>query len=406
MFGAGSRSVSNKAHATRIPWLPLLLLLCILPLCFFGFGTDNDTYAVLTCGYSTWHLHIPATSRAPGYWTYEAIVYVLVRLGGAVLTNLGSLTMAAMLVWRFLVWATRLGVPHRALMTATLIAAPPFVIAATSTDDYLWSLLFLVLGGEAIVGGRLIAAAVLSTIAIAIRGANAPVVAGGFIAAVAYDVWTHRAFTKSSAKLAASALATAILAAAAFYPSYRLVGNTLDFLRASGDVPELYSGWLRLGKFAYKAHETVGPAALPVIGIAAARYLRDRRAAGSDVPCEKQLVFLSTGYLLANLLLFLRYPIEYFYLLPALFYFLLLTGTTLFAQSRRLALALFITVLSADLVLPTFVAPNAPGHSTGARLHIGIEPGLVLADSAERIRYIGCSDWKCFDQRWHQIHGH
>jgi len=405
MSEAGSRSVSKETLARRIPWLPLLLLLCILPLCFLGFGTDNDTYAVLDCGYGTWHLHIPATSRNPGYWTYEAIVYVLVRLGGAALSNLGSFAMAALVAWRFWRWAGRLGVPHRTLMTATLIAAPPFVIAATSTNDYLWSLLFLILGGEAIGADRFISAAVLSAIAVAIRGANAPVVAGGFIATVAYDIWMRRRFTKRTAKLAASALAAAILAAAAFYPSYRLVGNTMDFLRSPGDVRELYSGWLRLAKFAYKAHQTVGPAAVLVIGIAAVLYLRNRRTAEPNTPRDKQLIFIAAGYLLANLLLFLRYPIEYFYLLPALFSFLLLAGATLFAQSRRLSLALLLTVLSADFVLPTVVAPNAPGRSTGARLHIGVEPGLVLADSAERIRYIGCADWKCFDQRWHQIHG-
>ena len=404
MPGTDSRSVSNETPATRIPWLPLALLLCIFPLCFLGYGTDNDTYAVLDCGYSTWHLHVPATSRDPGYWTYEAIVYLLSRVGGAALSNLGSFTMASLIAWRFWRWAERLAVPHRMLMIVTLIVAPPFVIAATCTDDYLWSLLFIVLGGEAIAANRLVWAAVLSAVAVAIRGANAPIVAGGFVAAVVYDLWIHRAFTKYSAKLAASASATAVLAAAAFYPSYRLVGNNLSFLHASADLPELYSHWLRLGKFAYKAHETIGPAALLIIGIAAVVYLRNRRVTEASAPCDKQLVFLSTGYVVANLLLFLRYPIEYFYLLPAVFFFLLLAGATLFAQSRRLALALFIAVLSTDFVLPTFVAPNAPDHSTGARLHIGVAPGLVLADSAERIKYIGCNDWKCFNQRWQQIH--
>src|SRR5690348_17811352 len=56
--------VSKETLATRIPWLPLLLLLCILPLCFLGFGTDNDTYAVLDCGYGTWHLHMPADRKS------------------------------------------------------------------------------------------------------------------------------------------------------------------------------------------------------------------------------------------------------------------------------------------------------------------------------------------------------
>jgi hypothetical protein len=194
------------------------------------------------------------------------------------------------------------------------------------------------------------------------------------------------------------------MAAAAFYPSYRLAGDNFGFLRSPADLPPLYSGWLRLAKFAYKAHETLGPAALLVIAIAAVLYLRNRRAKRPNV-ADTQLTFLCAGYLLANVLLFLRYPIEYFYLIPAIFFFLLLAGATLFAQSLRLTLALFLAVLSVDFVLPRFVAPNAPGHSTGAHLRLGFQPGLVVADSAERIKYIGCNNWKCFDQRWHQIHG-
>jgi hypothetical protein len=395
----------NESRATRIPWLPIALLLAILPLCFLGFGTDNDSYAVVDCGYGTWHLHQPCTSRNPGYWTYEAVVYVLVQLGGATASNLGSFAMAALVAWRFWRWAERLGVPHYALLAATLIATPPFVIAATATDDYLWSLLLLVLGAEAIVADRFVAATLLSALAIAIRGSNAPLIAGGFLAAIAYESWTHRRLTKRAAKLAATALATAVLAAAAFYPSYRLAENSFAFLRASADLRQLYSGWLRLAKFAYKAQETVGPAAIVVIAIAALVYLRNRRSNPTHAPNDQQLVSLCIGYLLANLLLFLRYPIEYFYLLPALFFFLLLAGATLFAESRRLTLALFVAVLSADLVLPTLVAPNTPGRSTGAHIHFSLQPGLVVSDSAERIKYRDCDNWKCFDQRWHEIHG-
>jgi len=398
------RAAPNERPATRIPWLPIALVLAMLPLCFLGFGTDNDSYSVVDCGYGTWHLHLPCTSRNPGYWTYEAIIYVLVRLGGATLSNLGSFAMAALVAWRFWRWSERLGIRHRALLTTTLIAAPPFVIAATSTDDYLWSLLFLVLGAEAVVADRYIAAALLSAVAIAFRGTNAAVIAGGFAAAIAYELWTNRRFTARSAKLAGSALSTAIVGAAAFYPSYRLAGNSLGFLHASGDVPEMYSGWLRVAKFLYKAHQTIGPAAVLVVLIAAVLYARKRRPDQTEI-ADKRRAALCLGYLLANLLLFLRYPIEYFYLLPALFFFLLLAGATLFAQSRPLALALLIPVLSADFVLPTFVAPNAPGRSTGAHIHFAIEPGLVVADSAERIRYKDCKDWKCFDRRWHQIHG-
>jgi len=48
-------------------WVVLVAVLCMVPLLFLGYGSDNDTYGVLQSGYSTWHLHVLSTSRDPGY---------------------------------------------------------------------------------------------------------------------------------------------------------------------------------------------------------------------------------------------------------------------------------------------------------------------------------------------------
>jgi hypothetical protein len=383
------------------PWLPAILLLCILPLCFLGYGSDNDTYGVLEKGVQTWHAHIPGTSRNPGYWIYEAIIYVLSTLGGSLLCNLGSYLMAVLLAWRFWRWGLRLRVPQLELLTASLIASPGFVIAASSTDDYLWSLLFIVLGADSIVAGRLISATLLSALAMGIRGGNGPVVAGGFAAAIVYELRTQRRATAKAAKLATAGIVSALLAACAFYPSYVLAHHTMNFTAAMAGPPELYARLLRVGKFFYKGSEAFGPIALLVIAIATILYfkqlhtLRDRGPRSND---SVRLAVLCLGYLLGNLVLFMRYPIEFFYLIPATYFFLLLAGITIFAYSRALATALLAAILSFDFVWPIFVRPNVPGRSTGARLHFGFAPGIVIGDTRDRMKVMHCHDSVCFTE--------
>jgi len=395
---------STEAARKSLSWLPVLLLLVLLPLCFLGYGSDNDTYGVLDCGISTWHNHIPRTSRNPGYWTYEALIYPLSTLGGSILCNLASYLMAILVAWRFWKLSLRLGARFPALLTACLIVTPGFIIAATSTDDYLWSLLLMVLGTEMIVADRLILAALLSGVAMAIRGGNGPIVGCGFLAAIAYETYTNKRITPRAIKIAVSGLVAALMAAATFYPSYRLAGNSMGFTAAMDGPPELWTPLLRVGKFFYKGSVAVGPIALLVILVAAVVYLRERRKrpAPSFDSKGRELVFLCLGLLVGNLALFFRYPIEFYYLIPATFFFLLLGGISIFGFSRRLAVVLLVSILSFDFVWPIFVRPNIPGRSTGAYLHFGLGRGIVLMDTRDRIKVRACHDSDCFNVRSRQ----
>ncbi len=125
-----------KKSYGRDGWVLAALLLCLMPLSFLGYGSDNDTFAVVECGVSTWNLHIPCTSRNPGYWTYEAVAYVLSTAGGYILTNLMSLAVASVITWRFYKLARRLGRFNPLQLTACLVVTPIFIIATNSNLDY------------------------------------------------------------------------------------------------------------------------------------------------------------------------------------------------------------------------------------------------------------------------------
>src|ERR1035437_2116192 len=121
---------SVRGRISRFLVVPVLLL---LPLCFLGYGSDNDTYGVVASGYSTWHDHLLTTSRSPGYWTYEAIVYALSRVAGYLASNLAALAVGMLCAWRFVVIASRLEVRFPGLLVSCLVATPVFAIDRKST---------------------------------------------------------------------------------------------------------------------------------------------------------------------------------------------------------------------------------------------------------------------------------
>ena len=362
--------------------------LVLVPLCFLGYGTDNDTYTVLDSGVSTWHLHLPETSRNPGYWIFEAMVYLLRHVGGSLATNLATLAVAITLLWRFLVIADRLGVHFRYFFAASLAVTPVFAIAATSTVDYLWSLLGLVLFVELVLEDRLALAILPAAFAFAIRSANGPLIAGALLGAI---IVTPR----RAPRLLAVGFAAAMLGGLPMIESYRLANHSFAFTQALSGPDSMWSARMRAGRFLYKSLFLFGPIASAImIGCAILASVPSpvRWEANSEYRARAMPILL--GIIFANALLFLRYPIEISYLIPAAFFLLLLLGTRL--ERKSAAIAVFLAILSLNFVTPQFARPNNPGHATGAALHPSVEPGILIEDIRLRLTVRQCEDYRCF----------
>jgi hypothetical protein len=387
-------SANRKAsHNTSSRWLLAAFVLYLLPFCFLGYGSDNDTYGVVASGYSTWHLHVLATSRNPGYWTYEAIVYALTQAGGYIASNLATLAVAAVCIWRFLVIASRLAVRFPGLLAACLVATPVFAIACTSTDDYVWSLLGIVLLCELLIADRLALAVLPAAFALAVRGANGIVVAGAIAGAVASECLRDCRLTPRVLQLAAVGLVAAVLGAPQYILSYRLAGNSMHFADGMIGPASMWTLKLRAGRFVYKALYLFGP--LASVLLVAIGFIRARPPLPSSGPItdyRARAVPLFAGVVLANILLFFRFPIEISYLIPAVYFALLLLGTSWLAKSRPLTVAFLLATASADLVTLQFAEPNVPGKATGASIHLALRPGQMIDDVRQRIPLRQCRD--------------
>ncbi len=372
--------------------------LALLPLCALGYGADNDTYTVLDAGRSTWQMHLPDTSRNPGYWVFEAIVYALARVGGFGATNLATLAVGMVVLWRVAVLARRMEIAHALLLMLTLAATPVFAIACTSTMDYVWALLGLVLFAECLVAGRFALAVLPGAFAFAVRGADGVVIAGA-IAGLVVEEWAReKRLTRRALIAIGTGLAVALLGGLPYVASYRLAGHTFGFTQALAGPAEMWTAKMRVGRFLYKSLYLFGPLAMVVMGLAAVR--RERSSEWFLSAYARRAAPVFAGMVLANFVLFFAWPIEISYLLPAAFFGLLLVGRVV-AQSRGWAMALLVAVASLNVVTPQLAAPDLPGHATAAKLHPALAQGVLAEDIRLRLVLRGCADFHCYDRCMH-----
>jgi hypothetical protein len=337
-----------------------------MPLVVSGPGNDLDVGNVFRSGRSiARHLsYVP--SRPPGAPVHEAIVGILDLLGGPLLTNLASLGAAAVAVWSLDRLLRDEGLGRGARWGVALVAANPwFVIAATSTADYVFALAFTVLAARALRADRAVAAGVLGALAMGCRIGSALLV----IAVIVAEVGGREGAAARRRSLVAGAVAAAVTVVL-FVPAALAAGG----LRFAQNDFSTSSPLVQVGRAVAKdvlllgvPATVVGLLALPAL-VGALRSWRD----------SWLVRFASVGLVLSQLL-FIRFPWKMPHLLPCLLCVAILYAVALDERPRVLiamvALQLVFAVVRVDVV-----QPDDPNQATGGRIHAGVGWGPVVTD--------------------------
>jgi hypothetical protein len=370
-----------------------ILTALALPLVFLGYGSDNDTYAVLDAGRATWLEGDPTMSRRPGYWLFEVLVLGLDRIGGFVATNLATLGVAFALAAWFVRFAQGLGAANVTLLTACLVTNPWFLIAASSTTDHMWALLASVIAVECLIKNSPGSGGLWAGIAGALRLGSLPTLAGAAVAKLAIErhlsAWNRWIFL--------AVPIAAVLLLAAYLPSWWLVGRDLSFLQGYLGDASMWSTKMHAGRFVYKTVYLFG---LPGFLILCVVVLR-RLASGSLATGLSPSALMLLGAALGNLVLFARYPLETFYLLPFLTFFWLLLGVWL-KPSKRLLTILLVATASYSVVNFPLAKPNVAFGATDATIGLSFQKGILWKDIEDRLAVYDCKTQTCWQaqSRW------
>jgi len=369
------------------PFFALIFIIYGILGCF-GYGSDNDTYGMLHSGQRALLDGVYQYSRPPGYLIPELFIGGASLLGSYLLTNLISALFATASLYLF--W--RLLSNHFTNTDATLIVAavgfnPYFVIAASSTMDYVYSIFFGLLGVTALRANRYFVAAPLFALAISSRLSNTLIIGIIYI----YFLYTlyGKAESEKVIKLIVSGLLAVCLAVLLFVPSYVVAGNTFGFMTY------FIGEWTFVGylsRFFYKNIYLFGLVPfLLLVGMFIRNFARKNMAISSTPE-----VLAGISILVVHEILFLKVPIEISYLLPLLFVaipisFVVLRPGKAAMYTFLCATILYGFVVNLDIMDRKYNEAHTEAISAG--LGLFVRPGIIVDDLYKRerseMKYLG-----------------
>ena len=347
------------------------------PLVVSGPGNDLDVANVFRSGRAI-ALHLSyVPSRPPGAPVHEAIVGVFDLVGGPLLTNLSSLAAAVALLVGFERLLHREGLQRQGRWWAVaLFAANPwFVVAATSTADYVFALAFVIWAALALRSGRPVWAGLLAAASMGCR-----IGSGALIVAVLVAELTSRSEVRTDADVDVSSarrrpvIVTAAVAAVTtvvlFIPAALAAGG-LSFAENDFSTSTVA---VQIGRALAKDLNLLGPPATLVALLAVPALVRALAA----WRVSWLVRFATVGFVLSQAL-FVRFPWKMPHLLPCLLCLAVLLGVALDAKPRLLV-ALVALQLVFCVVRVNVVRPDDPNQATGGKVGITVGWGPVVTD--------------------------
>lgn len=371
-----------------------IYFIACLWMCFLGYGSDNDTYAEIDAGKSTWSLHVLYSSRHPGYWLHELALYILNNIGGYIACNIVTFAASILILYKTYHLADQMGIKQKAPLILCIALNPAFMIASSSSIDYNISLFFLMLFFDALQKGKALPAGLLGGTSLAIRlGATFSVygaMAGGVMVAL-----QKRNIFKSYAFITSLTLLFFVV----FYlPSWYVFGKDMSFLQGHLGPAEMWTAKMYIGRFVFKFLKFFGiPGWIGLVSLAIL-YFKKGTTPSNDQPFK-----YAVGALAGAFVLFAKYPVEVGYLIPLLPFFFLIYFRLLNDVPTKTAYALVVLLALNNFINISFAKPNTADHSTDAAFGVFIDKGLLLEDIEDRIRYMHCDSLKCWESEREQI---
>ncbi len=364
-----------------------------------GFGTDNDTYEMLRRGRELLRDGTYVPSRSPGYPLPEIVIAAAGYSGGNLLSNGISALLGVVTVACFFLLARDAFGARAALLSSAVVALNPWwVIASSSSMDYVYALAFFMAGVLALRHGRLYLAAPLFAAAVASRLTYLPLglLAFGCVSLLPCNGVPVAAWRKRTAW---ATLLYAALSLAPYTAIHRAVGNSM-FQVYTGEPVGFFSfdGYARLtdfaGRFVFKNINLWGVFGTMILVAAAGAALgRARRGRPLDAgPVSRRLpgaalagAWAAVAYLEA---LFFRLPLEVPYLLPLLFpavFLLNLAPRAPLFLSLALAAQVAYNLVSLELLEVRYAQYGFSGRvAEGARFRPSFGPGPLVRDISLR----------------------
>lgn len=168
-------SIFNNISNTRVFFVAVAL--GYLALSLFGYGTDSDTYRIIHSGQKLILNGVYVPSRFQGALIPEIVIGITSLLGGFVLSNLVSVILGILSLYIFFNFLLSITNAEKAILTVALVGLNPhYIIASTTSMDYIYSIFFILLGFTLLQKRSYFIASVVVAFAISSRLSNSLIV--------------------------------------------------------------------------------------------------------------------------------------------------------------------------------------------------------------------------------------
>lgn len=375
---------TQRAWGIGFAVVAALLVPVYLWLAGLGYGTDTDTYAMLRTWQRITDFGLYRPSRGQGYPLAELAIGFLAAHGGSAAANalsvalgLGAVALGADLL-------RRLGLAAALPAALFVMANPHWIIAATTSLDYIHGAFFFVLGVWLLARGWLVAAMLALAAAAGSRIVYAP---PGFVL-LAAAVWLAPAGHRR--QRVEVLLAYGVVAVLFYLPALISARFSLDFLHSSGPANNVVLA--RIGRFVWKSLGLYGHVGAVLLAVALLpRVRRAWRERAEWTARQRRLAAGALGLLAYSTGLFFYLPLEIGYQLPSLLAVAALLA--LLRVPRPWLAALVASQVALALVRPDFLTPiadprdcMAPIITTGARFEASLNPGVLITHVRDAAR--------------------
>lgn len=301
---------TNNTILSRISiqvWLMLLFVIYLI-LGWSGYGTDYDSYAMIRSGRDFWLNGFYHYSRGPGNLIPELVIGGASILGGHYLTNLISALLGIGTLYLMHQLLRKAFTEEQSVFITLMVALNPwYVIASSSSMDYVYSLFMGFAGLTFLSKNKLIPATLLFALAISSR-LTTIILIGIIYLYYLYIRFDEKNFTEIR-NLFISGVTLLILVVILFIPSWYAADCTFKFLEYGiGDwtIVEF------LARIIYKNIYLVSPLILLVVGALIVKGLYKKSFRFEITPA----VVAGASMIMIMELLFIKIPCEIPYLVP------------------------------------------------------------------------------------------
>lgn len=390
-------------------WIYLILgLLGIGYVCwsFNGYGNHDDIYRMI----ETWRTLLSEQryqpSRFQGYLIPEIVIGLSSQLGDFYLSNFISVLLAItslFITYQLLCYFTA---PLPAAIAVFAIGINPYwIIAATTSTDYIYPSFFFLVGVWLLINSRFRVAGLIFALAVSARLTYGPMVAIAFVFYSPYLRYKPHLKIRFIQGISLFLITTGLL----YLPVFIASGLNLSFLRYADDTAGGVIG--KVVRFFYKNIYFWGAPNFLVLVAYFAQASHFYWHQLCQLPFRNLTIHQTTfqaifWILIYNQLLFAKLPHQYQYLIPVLFCVIFLITQLPNFQKQIICLSLITalhlihSVINFD-VIETYQtgSNNTTIHADGAVIQPGIREGILLRDYRWRSIYQRqLTD--TFNQRW------